>query len=447
MIDPSARPDGFKIEKVNLRVSPRGKYGAPVGDDDLVEAYLGLAVGLGRLLPGAVAVDAAARRRIPAAAGRPADLVRAAGRLAEDLAAAPLAPGRRRLLLAQVAAIECTARRLTGQHVPYLRELRSCYGLDVGYGEPDIYRAAHRALADLLPGTGPTAARMAAYRRADQVPADRLPAALAALAGALRARTRAAYGLPAGERLDLEVVPRAPWSALHSGVGPHHSVVTVNAGARPRTAALAHLVAHEGYPGHHTERCLRRSEHGEHAVTVVAAPMSVLSEGLAERALYTIVGPGWGPWAADVLAEVGVHLDGDLAERVAAAAAPLAAVRLDAALLLHVERAGEDAVRAHLRRWLLVDDARAERIVGFLRHPVWRGYTCTYVAGAALVGATLGPPGPGAVERHRRLLRDPVPPNGLRAVAPTGRRPDGDAPATVATTDGGGNTVNGRPLC
>ena len=67
----------------------------------------------------------------------------------------------------------------------------------------------------------------------------------------------------------------------------------------------------------------------------------------------------------------------------------------------------------HLRRWLLVDEPRARQILRFLRHPVWRAYTTTYVEGAELVRAG----GPAIRGRNGccRLLDEPLTPTALRA--------------------------------
>ena len=150
-------------------------------------------------------------------------------------------------------------------------------------------------------------------------------------------------------------------------------------GSTPRRALgagrLPRLVAHEAYPGHHLE-CSRgeaavAAGRVELGVSLLGSPQTVVSEGLAECGLGTAVGPGWGPWAAGVLADVGVSLDGRLAERLDPLLAVLRRVRVDAALLLHDGGAPTSeriaAAEEHLRRWLLLDAARARRVVGLAR--------------------------------------------------------------------------------
>jgi hypothetical protein len=385
--------------------------------------YVALCLRLRRLVPEIVeagAVDPALRRAVaaepvPTAAG----LVRQAGRLAAELPDAGLDPARERFLAAQLRAVECRARRLAGQRVPFAVEVHE--GLDVTAtpGDPDGYRAAHRELTALLPGTGSLAQRLAAHRRRDAVPPERLGAAVSALSSALRDRVAACYGLPAGEAVEHRLVADATWSALHTYLGSHRSVVHVNAGAGLGATRLPRIVAHESYPGHHTE-CSRAEAGGraELTVTVLGTPQTVVSEGIAECVLATAVGPGWGRWSRTVLGEVGVAVDGDLAERLDAVLTTLRRVRQDAALLLHdggpPTADAAAAAQAHLRRWLLLDPVRARRVADALVRPLWRSHVVAAVEGASLLREWLDQPGAEPVSRHLAQLDDPSTPTALR---------------------------------
>jgi hypothetical protein len=389
-------------------------------------AYVALCLRLRRLVPALVdagTVDPALRRSVdgepmPTAAG----LVREAGRLADALPDVGWVPARERFLAAQLLAIEWRARRLAGQPVSLRCEVRRCLEVALVPGEPDVYRAAHRQLAALLPGSAPLAARMAAHRRREVVPPDRLGAAVRALTAALRERTVVRFGLPPDEMVEHRVVADAPWRALQTYRGAHRSVVQVNAGARPVAGGLVRLVAHETYPGHHVE-CLRAEGaavggRAELTVTVLGTPQTVVSEGLAECGLDVAVGPGWGPWAAAVLATAGVRTDGALAERLDPVLATVRRARLDAALLLHgAGRPTADAAaaaEAHLQRWLLIEAGRARRMVDALARPLWRTQVVAGVEGAALVRERLARAEADPVAEHRRLLDDPLTPSAFR---------------------------------
>jgi hypothetical protein len=152
----------------------------------------------------------------------------------------------------------------------------------------------------------------------------------------------------------------------------------------------------------------------EHQVVLAGTPQTLIAEGAAEQALWVLVGPAWGRWASAVLADVGLGFDGERAERIAAATDRLAGVRLDALLLLHGGRARPAEVRAYLRRWLLVDDDRAGRVLGFLVDPRRRGHTATYVEGAPLVRRWLERPGAPPERRLRDLYDGAWTPAGLR---------------------------------
>lgn len=398
----------------------------------LTRATAELGLRLERLRPGLLdgpAPDPDLARRVgdePRPA--PADLLADAGRLRRELAAATELPrDRGRHLDAVLCALECQARLLAGEEPGYLDQVRSMFGVVPRRADPDEYREAHRGLDDLLPGRGPVRARMRAYREADVVAPDRLGAAVGAVTAELRRRVRDELGLPPGEHAAVGLVGERPWTAFTRYDGNLRSRISISTAARVRAGALLPLLAHEVYPGHHTQYC--RAEAAavrcpEPVLRLVHGPQAVIAEGAAEAAASVLPGPGWGVVAQRVLARAGVRLDGELAERVEAQLEPLGRVRLDAALLRHVDGAGPDEVTAHLARWLLVPQERARRMLGFLDHPQWRAYPVTYAEGAPLVRGWLARHPGGPVAGLRALLDRPLLPADL-------------------VTDGGGAAGNG----
>ncbi|KQS68409.1 hypothetical protein [Modestobacter sp. Leaf380] len=338
--------------------------------------------------------------------------------LLRELDATDLAADRVEHLRGQLTALECTARVMAGEPVTYREEVRSYFQVDVDLGDPADYAAAHAELEDLLPGTGTLAERYAQHRRREECPPERLEAAVHALSSALRDRVRGQYGLPEAETVQYEVVTDKPWSGFNYYEGGYRSRVAINADLPHRLGQLPHLVAHEAYPGHHTEHCrkerglVERDRHLEHTVFLVNTPECLMAEGLADLGLEAAVGPGWGPWAQEVLADLGLRLDGGLSERVSAAAAPLNRVRQDAAVMLHDRGAPTEDVVAHLQRWSLVSRDRAAQQLRFLTHPLWRAYITTYVEGYDLLAGWLAarPAGQSAADRFLRLLDEPLTP-------------------------------------
>ena len=353
----------------------------------------------------------------------PAELARQARRLLAEL---PRTEGldeqRAGYLAAHLKALACAGRKFAGEEVGFVEEVREYFDVDIAKGDPDRYRDAHAKLDEALGGSGPLAQRLQAYRAGEEIPPDRLEECIHAFSSALRDTVRATYPLPESETITYEVVTDKPWSGFNYYLGDYKSTVAVNADLKQQMSNLPRLVAHESYPGHHTEHC--RKEAGlveglgqdEQTIFLVNTPQCLMAEGLADLALYAVQGPSWGGWAAEIYADLGLRFDGDRSAAISEAAAALADVRQDAALMLHDEHRDADEVAAYLSRWLLVSDDRARQMLRFLSSPLWRAYTSTYVEGYRLLRAWIDdrPAGVSLTERFGRLLDEPLIPSSLR---------------------------------
>ena len=352
------------------------------------------------------------------AAPTPQQLRDQARGLLRELDAAGLSDDRAEFLRGQLTGLECTARKMSGEPVGFVDEVRGYFQVDAELGDPAVYAAALADLETLLPGSGSLAERYEVHRRQEECPPERLSTAVDALSSALRDLVRERYGLPEVETVRYEVVTDQPWSGFNYYEGDFRSRVAINADLPHRLGRLTHLVAHESYPGHHTEHCrkelglVERAGRIEHTVFLVNTPECLMAEGLADLGVEASVGDGWGAWTAEILGDLGLRLDGELSERIAVAAAPLNRVRQDAALLLHDRGASEDDVVAHLQRWSLVSEDRARQQIRFLTHPLWRAYISTYVEGYELLARWLAdrPADQPVADRFLRLLDEPLTP-------------------------------------
>jgi hypothetical protein len=357
----------------------------------------------------------------------PAELARQADRLLAELPNVARGNGfdetRADYLGAHLRALACAARKFAGEDVGFVDEVQAYFDVRIAKGDPEQYLQAHRRLDEALGGSGPLADRMQAYRDGEQIPPERLEEAIHAFSSALRDRVRADFPLPDSETITYEVVTDKPWSGFNYYLGDYQSTVAVNADLKQQMSNLPRLVAHESYPGHHTEHCRKEAGlvegkgHAEQTIFLVNTPQCLMAEGLADLALYAAIGPGWGAWAAEIYADLGLRFDGQRAEAVSEAAGALADVRQDAALMLHDEHRDVDDVAAFLKRWLLVNDDRARQSLRFLSSPLWRAYTSTYVEGYRLLRGWLEdrPEGVSLTERFGRLLDEPLIPSTLRA--------------------------------
>ncbi|MDK3257384.1 DUF885 domain-containing protein [Blastococcus capsensis] len=397
------------------------------GAVDVAIEYVRLGLRFDRLEPGFVDAYTGDPRIRAAVLDEPAPTSRQlrdrARELLRELDSAAFDSDRADFLRGQLTGLECSARKMSGEPVGFVEEVRGYFQVDVELGSEAAYAAAHRELDVLLPGGGSLAERYAAHRRREECPPDRLETAVQALSSALRDRVRGQYGLPEVETVRYEVVTDKPWSGFNYYEGGYRSRVAINADLPHRLSQLPHLVAHEAYPGHHTEHCrketglVQRSGRVEHTVFLVNTPECLMAEGLADLGVPAAIGEGWGAWSAEILGDLGLRFDGALAERIAEAAAPLNRVRQDAAVLLHDRGADADEVSAYLQRWALVSPERARQQIRFLTDPLWRAYISTYVEGYDLLSRWLaGRPADQAVaDRFVRLLDEPLTPQRVAA--------------------------------
>lgn len=407
--------------------------------EDVVTDYLTLGLRMGRLVDGYVDCwfgDPALSARVDSEpVCDPATLTTQANELLTRLSDADLHPDRRRFLTAQVRAVRCAAQRAAGEPIGFLDEVRTYFDTEIGLGDPDRYAEVHDAIGALLPGSGTLMERVEEFYARNVVPPHRLGSAMRTVTEALRARAQPLLGLPAEERVEIEVVRDRPWNAFNRYHGGFRSTVTLNETAGRTIGVLPLMATHEAYPGHHAEHCLKEAglvqERGwdEHRIALVNTPQCLMAEGTAEHGVAALVGPGWGRWTGDLLADQGLAVEGELIEQLVTLINQLMPARQDAAILLHDRGAPPDDVVAYLHRWLLLPQDRAEQIVTFLADPLWRAYSTTYVEGALLVGSWLAarPAEVPLIERYRTLLTEQLMPGQLhddivasRPVGPAG---------------------------
>ncbi|HWJ64256.1 MAG TPA: hypothetical protein VNS19_19955 [Acidimicrobiales bacterium] len=391
--------------------------------DDPVGRYLEVGLRLGRHLDGMV--DAyygpealAARvadeplRPLPALVDDVRSLVAAL-----DAGDGDLDPVRRRWLRAQAAGLHTAARKLAGEEVAFVEEVESCYGVRPQFVDHDVLAAAHTRLDGVLPGSGPVRERYEAWRSSHIMTPAQLTEAVHVLAEAFRERTGQRFGLPEGEHVEFELVTDQPWSGFNYYEGGLRSRVAINTDLPVSSTAIGHLIAHEAYPGHHTEHCrkevglVRQRRQLEESIFLVGTPQCLLAEGLADLALEVLLGDGPEPQLAELLHPLGIRYDTEVVAAVAAAGEALSAVRGNAALILHDRGGSEEDAIEELSRWALLPRDRAAKSISFLTHPTWRAYIFCYVEGLPRCRTFVG----GDADRFERLLTEQFVPADLVA--------------------------------
>jgi len=330
-------------------------------------------------------------------------------------------------LRCQVRSALARIGMLGGERLSFDEESKALYDAVAPTYDEAYFDDAIAGLESRLPGSGPLAARLEAFRAAFAIPPDRLDRVFTAAIDVCRARTLSHLSLPPEERFTVEYVTGRPWSGYNWFKGAATSLIQVNTELVIYIDRAIDLAAHEGYPGHHVYNALLErhlvEERGwpEYTVYALFSPQSLIAEGTANFGIDVVL-PG-----ADRVAFERDHLF-PLAGLDRARAEEYYGV---AALLDRVSYAGNEAARrdldgaidragaiAWLERYALMPAPRAEQRTRFFDS--YRSYVINYTFGKDLVREYIETRG-GTADRpdvrwaeFARLLSSPRLPSGLQ---------------------------------
>jgi hypothetical protein len=299
------------------------------------------------------------------------------------------------------------ARKLAGEEIPYADEVERCYGVRPQRVPESEFEQAHAELDRVLPGGGSLEDRYQAWREGDPIPREQVATVLESVAEDLRRRTRELVGLPDGEQAELEFVTNQPWLAYNYYLGGLRSRVAVNLDTPMAPSLVVELVAHELYPGHHTEHAwkeqllVRAEGRLEESILMIGTPQSLIAEGIAGLAPEVVV-EDQDELTAELLAQFGIHYDAATGAAIRRVKRLFDRVGANTALLLYEDGAPEEEAQSYLKRWALVSDQWASQSMRFLTDPIWRSYVPTYAEGYRVSAAWVG----GDPVRFRRLLTE-----------------------------------------
>jgi hypothetical protein len=360
----------------------------------------------------------------------PDALVTAARDLLARIPSLDATEGRKGYVTKQVEAMLATARRVAGEEIPYREEVRLLFDIEPAATPESVYDAAIADLDALLPGDGPIAERMIAWRQSYVIPPETARRLVDVILPELRARTQEFVDLPEGEAIEIRMVQDQPWSGYNWYLGNGRSRVELNTDLPIYAYRLTDLLAHEGYPGHHTEHALKERLYtvqglGEHALQLINTPECVISEGIATVAEKLLFAP-------DELVRfrrervypaAGIIGDPEREVAIGAALRILRSVPGNAALMLHEEGQDPEDVVAYLQHYALSTEAEARQRLRFIADPLWRAYIFTYHVGYELISGWLDQAPAERRGRFRTLLTAQVYPSQIAAWTAAGGGP------------------------
>jgi hypothetical protein len=209
--------------------------------------------------------------------------------LSAEVAATPDSASRlrRAYLRGQLSSIAARIRMLSGARLGFDEESKALYDAVAPSYPESHFQDTLGALDQLVPGPGPLAERVEAFRQQYVIPPGRLDAVFRAAIAECRARTAAHLELPPGEQFRLEYVTGKPWSGYNWYQGHYHSLIQVNTDLPIFIDRAVDLACHEGYPGHHVYNALLEQHlvegrgWREFTVYLLFSPQSLIAEGTA----------------------------------------------------------------------------------------------------------------------------------------------------------------------
>ena len=353
--------------------------------------------------------------------------------LIADLGTHPAAGGdelarlRHQYLLRQLQAMVSRIDMLAGRKLTFDEESKALYDAVAPTLDAAHFQRILDQLETLVPGDGPLAPRVEAFRQALVIPRDRVDAVFKAAIDECRRRTLAHLTLPKEETFTVEYVTGKSWSAYNWYKGGFHSLIQVNTELPIFIDRAIDLACHEGYPGHHVynvlleKHLMRDRGWPEYSVYPLFSPQSLIAEGTANfgievafpgeqrtaferEKLYPLA--GLDPGKAERYSEVQKLLQG------------LSYAGNEAARhYLNGEMSRQDA-EAWLVRYALMSPERAAQRVRFMDQ--YRSYVINYNLGQDLVrqyiesrGGTADQPGK-RWDEFTRLISSPRLPSGLK---------------------------------
>jgi hypothetical protein len=389
--------------------------------------YVRLALSIGQHIPGYIDAyfgPAEWRAQADDQGVRPVHVL---AREAAELSAAidddtEMGPQRRDFLIRQVRAMHTTLRVLQGERLPLIEEAEGFFDITPAWTDEAVFRDAHRTLEELLPPGGTLPERMALLEESREISVAQSEELLPFILEHLRHLTRKRFPMPQQETFEIKFVSNQPWGAYNWYLGDRHSRIEINTDLPLHIVGLPNLLAHEGYPGHHTELSnkdtglYQEAGYTEHCVSLLNTPACVVSEGMATCALEVLMDDKeQAAWLSnELLPRAGFgHLDAQQELAIIKARRKLAGVLPNAAFLLHEQGVDSREVGDYIQEYGLETEGEARKALEFLSIPLYRSYAFTYHRGSKLVRDLFERKG-NRDYWYTRLLSEPVTPHQIR---------------------------------
>ena len=332
-----------------------------------------------------------------------------------------LDPQRKDYLARHLTAMQMSLRLLSGEKISLADEAEALYDVRPKWMDEGIFEEGHKLMEEVLPSGGSLRERMLAWNRSLEIPVEKAKELLPVIIQKLRTLVHPKFKLPEGENFTVEFVSDQPWMAYNWYLGKSKSKIEINTDIPIQVSVLPALLAHEGYPGHHTDLSMKEKKlvdelgYYEFTVNLLNAPSAVMAEGIATSAIETLLTDDeqeeW--FREEILPYAGMsHIDPKCIVAVNRAGRKMSGVSGNSAFMLHDQGKSEAEIIQYLQRYGLASEKEARQTIRFISDPLDRSYTFTYDVGYDLLEELFQ----GADRDHyfKRLIEEPVTPSQVR---------------------------------
>jgi hypothetical protein len=328
---------------------------------------------------------------------------------------------RKDFLTHQVSAMQMSLRLLAGENVSLSEEVQALYDIQPTWKDEANFLEYQKLLDEILPKGGSLKERLENWKNSLEISVEKARELLPFITSILREIAHRKFNLPEDESFVVEFISNEPWMAYNRYLGKYKSRIDINTDLPMWVNNLVITIAHEGYPGHHTElsikeaKLIRQKDYQEHALTLINSPSCVVSEGVAKSALETALTDQEleDLYREEILPRVGMtHLDAKKIVAVSNAEKKINGLWGNAAFMLHDQQKSTTEIISYLRKYEMSTEKEAHRAIRFMSDPLDRSYIFTYDAGYDLLKELFS-----IADRSKyfaRLLEEPVTPSQIR---------------------------------
>jgi len=328
---------------------------------------------------------------------------------------------RYRFLDSTLKAIKTILRKLNGESIPYLEQVKNLFNFEpVLYDDNFFYELTKKA-KELYKGKGNLSERIKKIAKQRTIPSDRLIDLNMKAIQIAKMRTKEVFPklLPDNEKIEIDEVGNQSWHMYCWYKGNFTSKIEVNTSNYHYWTHLLFNACHEGYPGHHTERAVKekllyhKKGYFENSILLIYSPEMVISEGIGVTAESVIFSP--------------TESIRSLIERIHAVPINEVSIetligqteirrgyrRFESNLAYHkyVNKWDDKKLIDYAKSFKVIPDTSIKALLKFISDKLWAPYTMAY-QGERLITEKYGVrPSP---KDFRRLLTEQTLPSGLK---------------------------------